>query len=249
MPQCSICPNEAIPHSKYCARCRPVMENFAEEAARAEALRNGLDRKRNVILCYYTGTVLDTANPRSPNYLTCDHRIPGKKGDLVPACAWVNRMKSQMSEDEFHIAIPLLAQVFDGSPLDTGKLSFAYWNRKVPLTCVRSMLSRATGPVHCAVCDKRCDPYVYCPRCRRLIFSHPADHRLLAKTLREAYDKKTDTFRCHYTGIILNVTDNKSPFFAVYDHRIPRKKGDLVLCASFINAMSSSICSRGQSSG
>jgi hypothetical protein len=102
-------------------------------------------------------------------------------------------------------------------------------------------MTRALGPVYCPVCDRRADPYIYCPRCRRLIFSHPTDHKILAAALKAAYVREIDGFGCHYTHIKLETSDGRSPFFVNYDHRIPRKRGDIVVCAAFINAMKNSM--------
>ena len=239
--KCFVCPHETVGESIYCARCRPLIDGFADQAARALVLQEAYDPASDSFICYYSGASLDDANPKSAWYVTIDHRTPGKAETRVVAAAWVNRMKSEMDEGEFRIAIPLIARCFDGEALDISKLTFKYWNKQVAEAASRGPMSRALGPSYCPVCDKRADPYIYCPRCRRLIFSHPTGHRILARALKAAYDKITDTFRCHYTNIVLEVSDGRSPLFVNYDHRIPRKKGDLVVCAAFINAMKNSM--------
>ena len=239
--KCFVCPHETVGKSIYCARCGPLIINFADQAARAVALRDAYDPATDSFICFYTGERLITSDPKSPWYVTVDHRTPGKAGTQVVAAAWVNRMKSEMAEDEFRIAIPLLARCFDGEALDITQLTFRYWNKQVAEAVSQGPMSRALGPVYCPVCDKRADPYIYCPRCRRLIFSHPTDHRLLAQALKAAYDKGRDLFVCRYTHIPLDASDGRSPFFVNYDHRIPRKIGDIVVCAAFINAMKNSM--------
>ena len=44
-------------------------------------------------------------------------------------------------------------------------------------------------------------------------------------------------FRCHYTGVLLDITDQLSPWYLTFDHRTPGKKGGLVVCAAWINSM------------
>jgi hypothetical protein len=46
---------------------------------------------------------------KSPWYITFDHRIPGKPGDLVVAAFWVNRMKTYLTEEEFRAVVMELA--------------------------------------------------------------------------------------------------------------------------------------------
>ena len=42
-------------------------------------------------------------------------------------------------------------------------------------------------------------------------------------------------FRCHYTGIELEIFDPSSPFYFTFDHVTPRNKNRFVACAAFIN--------------
>lgn len=234
---CYVCRAPTKANSKYCSLHGQIIVGFAEQGARARAFRRAFEKKTGAILCHYTGQPLDLTDPDDPWYATCDHKIPGKKGGLVACAAWVNRMKTQLSESEFGRIIRALA---DGTFTST-TIKFRYWLPVVLLKMAPVPLPTVPAPHFCNVCDKKCDPSIYCPRCRRLIFSHPSDHVLLARTLKAAYVKDRDAFVCQYTKIILDPSNNKSPFFPVYDHRIPRKEGDLALCAAFVNAMKGSL--------
>lgn len=57
------------------------------------------------------------ANPRSPWYLTFDHRFPGKKGNLAVCTAWINYMKTYLTEEQFRAILKELAEHFrNGAP-------------------------------------------------------------------------------------------------------------------------------------
>lgn len=71
---------------------------------------NAFDTISNGFRCYYTGILLEEVNYRSPWYLTFDHRIPGKKGDLVVCALWVNQLKSFLTETEFKSVVGELAR-------------------------------------------------------------------------------------------------------------------------------------------
>jgi hypothetical protein len=78
----------------------------------------------------------------------------------------------------------------------------------------------------------------YCARCYRWC-SVRKEIRARVKTLRENFDRQKNGFRCSYCHAILNETDNKDPLFLCFDHRTPRKRNDIAVCASIMNAMKS----------
>jgi hypothetical protein len=65
--------------------------------------------------------------------------------------------------------------------------------------------------------------------------------RARVRAMKAAYDPVTDRFICHYSGAPLNTDDNKDPFFLCFDHAIPGKRNDLVVCASIFNYMKSDL--------
>ena len=42
---------------------------------------------------------------------------------------------------------------------------------------------------------------------------------------------------CKYTGVLLDETDAKSPWYLTFDHRMPHGKGELDVVAAFIKSM------------
>ena len=89
----------------FCPRCRKFITNKEEPHARVQPLINAFDPVSNGFRCYYTGILLEEYDFRSPWYLTFDHRIPGKKGNLVVCSFWVNQLKSYLTESEFRAVI------------------------------------------------------------------------------------------------------------------------------------------------
>jgi hypothetical protein len=116
---CVVCHDPLYPKSMYCARCRRFITVQRDNAARREALMRAWSIKLRGFLCHYTGVLLDELDFRSPWYMNFDHRIPGKPGDIVVAAAWLNRMKSFLTEEQFKAVVHELARHFrDGTPFD-----------------------------------------------------------------------------------------------------------------------------------
>jgi hypothetical protein len=117
---CVVCHDPLFPKSMYCARCRRFITVQRDNAARRVALINAWSELQRGFLCRYTGVKLEELDFRSPWYITFDHRIPGKAGDLVVAAAWVNRMKSFLTEQQFRAVVHEFARHFrDGTPFDS----------------------------------------------------------------------------------------------------------------------------------
>jgi hypothetical protein len=102
----------------YCPRCRRFITVQRENAARRTALIAAWSPEMRGFLCHYTGILLEEKNFRSPWYINFDHLAPGKPG-LVVAAAWVNRMKSFLTEGQFRAVVHALAERFRyGAPFD-----------------------------------------------------------------------------------------------------------------------------------
>jgi len=84
----------------------------------------------------------------------------------------------------------------------------------------------------CAPAPRRSE---YCPRCKR--FLKQDEKRIKALALKDAWDPIAKGFRCYYTGVLLDTQDSTSPWFLTFDHRIPRSKGNIVVCAAWVNIM------------
>jgi len=95
----------------------------------------------------------------------------------------------------------------------------------------------------CDICQKKTTPRAsYCPRCRKFIFRKP-EHKARAAAMKLAWSEEQDAFLCHYTGVKLDESDQKSRWYLNFDHVIPGKKGKLVVCAALINDMKSDMSS------
>ena len=49
---------------------------------------------------------------------------------------------------------------------------------------------------------------------------------------------------CEYTGILLDENDPNSPWYVSIDHRFPGKKGDLAVCARFVNTVKGTLTAK-----
>ena len=109
---CIVCRNPAALRCLYCPRCRKFGRLAADDQsllAIREALIRAWNAQQNGFICHYTGIKLEELDFQSPWYLTFDHRIPDKSGDLVVAALWVNRMKTYLTEEEFRAVVRELA--------------------------------------------------------------------------------------------------------------------------------------------
>ena len=69
---------------------------------------------------YPTGIALidDGQGWRDHRYLVFEHRTPGDEATVVVTCALVNRMKTDLTEDQFKSMVRGLAKVFEGGAFD-----------------------------------------------------------------------------------------------------------------------------------
>ena len=85
--------------------------------ARLAALHRQWDRKAGAFRCYYTGLVLreDWGSRRSASW---EHRTPGDESSVVLVADLVNKMKGDLTEDEFRRVVQALARHFETSRFD-----------------------------------------------------------------------------------------------------------------------------------
>ena len=121
---------------KYCARCSPIAYRMKLLRFPPEVVNAIRDYLRTYgFVCYYTGMRLNLDNPNSPWYLVFDHWNPRDPGKIVVTSALVNKMKSDLTEEEFWYFIRQLANHFRyGTPVR--KIKLAYWCRpyRVPVS-------------------------------------------------------------------------------------------------------------------
>jgi hypothetical protein len=97
----------------------------------------------------------------------------------------------------------------------------------------------------CVICDDilRNSLAKYCRRCGNIMgrvdTRGKADVAARVKALQKSWDKESECFRCHYSGIQLVDDNPKDPRYITFDHLTPAKVGDLVSTAAIINDMKS----------
>jgi hypothetical protein len=125
---CDICGAKPLPRSKYCARCAEFVYRVGENLARAAAMKRAC--KDGVFYCEYTGLPMNLTDEESPLYMEFDHPIPGQKGELRAVVAFVNRMKTDLSEEEFWTLIHEMARFRREGGEFRDVIEFKYWRRK-----------------------------------------------------------------------------------------------------------------------
>ena len=93
----------------------------------------------------------------------------------------------------------------------------------------------------CCICGRRVysKHSIYCLRCFE--FSRTMDQRgLHADAVKAIWEfVRKNGYVCYYTGIKLDMTNPKSPWYFVFDHRIPGDDTSVVLTFALLNEMKS----------
>jgi hypothetical protein len=134
---CKVCFLPTTGRAEYCERCNVLRVRNPRRYRMREkvnALRNSWDGQN--FKCYYSGIALKTNRGYSndPKYLTYDHVIPGED-NLVVCAAFINDMKSDLTEDEFRHFVKKLAAHFNGKTPNNWGIKFRCWRRSVPQKC------------------------------------------------------------------------------------------------------------------
>jgi len=246
MKTCVVCNAPAKLRHPYCARCRKTI--VKDNIARQTALKAAYDKQADGFRCHYTGLLLDTEDQKSPFYLSFDHPVPGDNSKLLVCARFINELKNAMSETEFRANIQLLADCFrTGNRLEKSLFKLEHYHAASQKTITKALSMPAKGPLRvwyakeCLACG--CEPlkgYLYCRRCRKILFSE-AERTAKREALRNAYDPGADGFRCHYTGVLLDLEDTSDPWHLSFDHRLPGRKGNIAVTSVIINNMKSEL--------
>lgn len=127
---CAVCGAERHSQAYACTRCKRILDRIetrrdasgaprrVDKAARLRALQDAWRDGR--FRCFYTGVALIENGQccRDHRYLVFEHRIPGDEGSVVVTSALVNRMKADLTEEQFKSMVRELAKVFDGGTFD-----------------------------------------------------------------------------------------------------------------------------------
>ena len=247
MGTCVICGSPSKGMALNCPRCLKLTR-FAPSIPKQLALVAALDKTINKFRCYYTNIILEENDPKSPFAITFDHPIPGDLTRVVACAAFINELKSAMTESEFRANIPLLASHFEGAlVLDRNNFKIANFHPhpprvRAPLEPVdrRPKLLRWFSET-CKICGK--PPMkrgFYCLRCHNLLRSQ-IGRAAKEASLIAAYDKTVDGFRCRYTGMIVDDCNPPGPYHINFDHRHPGHPGTFDVCLFIINLMKSAL--------
>jgi hypothetical protein len=128
--ECIVCSARTVPYSKFCQTCRTLVRQKSKIKERTAAMQDSWDPIRKAFICYLTKLELDGKNWKSPTYITFEHPIPGRLETMKMAAAFVNLMKTDLSEEEFWLAVNELAHHFQtGEAFNRDIIKFAYWKR------------------------------------------------------------------------------------------------------------------------
>ncbi len=128
--RCVVCGAAKHPQAYACTRCKRILDRIEtrrdasgayrrfDREARLRALRDSWHD--GAFHCFYTGIVLveEGRRWRDHRYLSFEHRTPGDEASVVVTCALVNRMKTDLTEDQFKAMVTELAKVFAGGTFD-----------------------------------------------------------------------------------------------------------------------------------
>ena len=119
----------ALKGHKFCATCSRILIRMKGARFPREAINGVWEYIRKYgFICYYTGMQLDLDDPKSPWYLVFDHWNPRDPRKIVITSALVNRMKSDLTEEEFWYFIRQLANHFRNGTV-VRKRKLAFWSR------------------------------------------------------------------------------------------------------------------------
>ena len=127
---CGVCRKSGY-WIRYCPRCQRLVNRPTDcsRPQRVAALVNGYDAGTDGFLCYYTGVPLDEHDNTDPFHLWYDLRVPDDPATAVLSSMLANRMKTDMSEEEFRIFVPQLDDGLHGGRFDKNAVKFRYWKR------------------------------------------------------------------------------------------------------------------------
>lgn len=115
---CRVCGKKSRPepNAYLCFRCwgvlRPKNLTAAKKAARFKHMCESVNPDKGFV-CAYTGVTLDLEDERSDRYAEWEHRIPTVDSTVVLSTRLVNRMKSDMSFDQFEVMVRELVRYWD----------------------------------------------------------------------------------------------------------------------------------------
>jgi hypothetical protein len=240
---CVVCEKPVNLRCFYCLRCKAIIGNRVDRLLFRVALHDSHDRTIDRFRCAISGAVLEETGPYGPYYITANHVYPGRR-EIVITGRLFNDMQNALTLDEFLTVVPALDDTLRGiAPFDRNIIRFVAWDQRPAAARLSAPLplaawERTPKPVPgCVICGH--PPYPksqYCASCRHFIYCRDEFFaRVLA--LKASWDPVLQAFICRYTGLPLNISDPKSPWYLAFDHLVPGQKGNIAACAFWVNAM------------
>lgn len=127
---CVICEDPKHPQAYACDRCRRILRRVEmrrdpsgklrkpDREARIRALQEAWDPEARCFRCHYTRIALETHDLLDHRYLSLEHQTPGDETEIVVVSALLNRMKTDLSDEEFRQMVAALARRFEGEDFD-----------------------------------------------------------------------------------------------------------------------------------
>ena len=131
---CEVCHRKTSKFALFCRECQKIIQRGLRNRERVPPMKDSWDEAEQGFICYLTRLNVELHDRKSPRYITFDHRTPRMAGTLAVAVAFVNLMKTDLSEEEFWLVIGELADHFrTGKPFNRDIIKFIYWKRpKMP---------------------------------------------------------------------------------------------------------------------
>ena len=243
-PVCSI-------HSMYCqthARLafRMKARRFPPEAE--EAVWNYI--RANGDRCYYTRLALEMDDTKSQWFCVFDHLIPLDPRTIVLTSALINEIKSALTEKEFWYFVEQLAD-FKTNGKKIKKIQLGHWRKRFP-----GEKRKGSREEHCLAQPKwkgkhkkccLCGRPVfvlrskYCLRCSR--FNHRMELKGFSPEVMEAIREhiRTKGYVCSFTGLPLDMDNDRSPWYGVFSYLTPKDASKIVLTCALFNEMKSDL--------
>ncbi|MDE2232260.1 MAG: hypothetical protein KGJ95_09415, partial [Candidatus Omnitrophica bacterium] len=191
--------------------------------------------------CYFTKRPLEMDDTKSPWYCVFDHLIPLDPRTIVLTSALINTIKSALSEDEFWYMIEQLDD-FKRKGKKIKKINLAHWRQHV-FASKKEGLPYKKRPIWPHPQDKKCDicgrpvfslQSKYCLRCSH--FNWRMEHKGFSPEAMEAVREylRANGYVCALTGLPLEMKDDRSPWYCVFDYLVPGDRSSLIVtCALF----------------
>ena len=236
---CVICHHPAFKNirtSKYCPRCRKFARRGTWNTACLDAMIGAWDEEQQAFVCRISGLPLEDYDIHSPLYINFDHIVPGDETKRQVTGNVFNVVKSAMDMDEFEAFSRAEVRFWDTGVFDESVLDLKYWSKaqrpKTPVFRGEPYIERV-API-CVVCHKPAVPQSEFCRRHLKIRRRKGFCAAYREAMIKYWNEELQGYTCHYTGILLDEEDPRSPRYLTFDHLIPGGN-EVVPAAAVVN--------------